>query len=165
MRKALLPLLLVTPLIAVTLAAPATAAPGKPGAPLKCFASDGADVRVDKKTNTVAIKDDPSTGGNNFGCLTDLPVVTGDTITFSHDTACGGGVPRLFIRFADGPSENTFDGNEAGCTSAVGSTLGTVTYTLKGAGMIDAFAFINDRGDSGTVTYSNLVIDGNIIDF
>ena len=165
MRKALLPLLLVTPLIAVALATPATAAPGVPGKPLKCLASDGADVRVDKKANTVAIFNDTTTGGNNFGCFTDLAVVAGDIITFSHtSTVCGGGVPRLFIRFADGTSDNTHDGNLDNCTVAVGSTLGTQTYSIKVTGTITAFAFINDAGE-GTVTYSNLVIDGNVIDF
>ena len=165
MRKALLPLLLVTPLIAVALATPATAAPGVPGKPLKCLASDGADVRVDKKANTVAIFNDTTTGGNNFGCFTDLAVVAGDIITFSHtSTVCGGGVPRLFIRFADGTSDNTHDENLINCTVAVGSTLGTQTYSFEVTGTITAFAFINDAG-VGTVTYSNLVIDGNVIDF
>lgn len=168
MRKPLhaLPLLaLIAPLATLALAAPASAAPAAPGKPLKCFASDGSDVKVDKKTNTVAITDDVSTGGNNFGCLTNIEVMAGDTVTFSHDTTCGGGVPRVFLRFTGGvSSENTFDGNVA-CTSAVPGTLGTVSYTLKGSGTIDAFAFINDRGDGGTVTYSNLVIDGNVIDF
>ena len=165
MRKALLPLLLVTPLIAVAVAAPATAAPGgAPGKPLKCFASDKADVSVDRRADTVAITDDPSTGGNNFGCLTDIAVVAGDTVTFSHDTTCGGGVPRVFLRYVDrSNSTNTFDFGS--CTSATADRLGTASYTLIADGTIDAFAFINDRGDSGTVTYSDLVIDGNRIDF
>lgn len=166
MRKALhaVPLLaLIAPLATLALAAPASAAPGKP---LKCFASDGSDVRVDKKTNTVAIFNDTSTGGNNFGCLTDIAVIAGQTVTFSHtSTVCGGGVPRVFIRFAGGvPSENTHDDNLLNCTVAVGDTLGTQSYVLKSSGTIDAFAFINDAGD-GTVTYSNLVIAGNVIDF
>ena len=67
-------------------------------------------------------------------------------------------MPRLYIRFAGGQSENTFDFEPC-------SVNGTVTYLLKNSGKIRSFAFINDRGDGSTVTYSNLVIDGNRINF
>jgi hypothetical protein len=122
-----------------------------------CVASDAADVQVNRKMNSVAITDDPTTFGNNFGCYTNIPVAAGDTITFSYTGACGGGVPRLFVQFADGSSENTFDTGT--CVDGVAS------YTLVNSGTITSFAFINDRGDGATVTYSDLVIDGNLINF
>lgn len=161
-------LALLTPLAVVAMAAPVSANPpaAKPGktSTLKCFASDPADVVVNSDTNTVTITDDPTTGGNNFGCTTNIVVTAGDTITFNHDTTCGGGVPRVFVRFTGSTGgENTFDTGT--CTDRTDTSLGTVTYTLMNSGKIRTFAFINDRGDSGTVTYSNLVIAGNVIDF
>jgi hypothetical protein len=157
--------LLITSLLATALAGsavigitPASAAPAKGHG---CMASDSGDVTVDSAADSVTIKDDPSTGGNNFGCYTNLKVSAGDVITFSYTGTCGGGVPRLYVQFADGTGENTFDSN----TTCSGSAPGTISYTLVNGGRLTSFAFINDRGDSGTVTYSNLVIDGNRINF
>ena len=67
----------------------------------------------------------------------------------------------MFVRFAGGASENTFDTG----TCVSDGTTGTATYTLVNSGNIKSFAFINDRGDSGTVTYSNLAIAGTTVDF
>ena len=160
MRTKLLSALII-PLAALGLAAPASAAPSGGTKPLKCVASDPQDVQVDSISNTVTITGDPSTAGNNFGCYTNLKVMAGDVITFNYIGACGGGVPRLYVRFAGNTAgENTFD--TVGCPA--GATQ-TVTYTLQSSGKIVSFAFINDRGDGGTVTYSNLTIAGNVIDF
>lgn len=134
-----------------------SASAATPTKPLKCVASDPVLVQVDSANDSVAITDDKVLG-NNFGCYTNITVTAGDTITFNYLGICGGGVPRLYIRFAGGQSENTFDGELC-------STDGTVTYLLKNSGKIRSFAFINDRGDGSTVTYSNLVIDGNRINF
>lgn len=167
MRNTLITTALVAPLAMVALAIPAAAAPAPSGASSgvghNCQASDPEDVAVDRDSNTVTITDDPSTRGNNFGCYTNLTVQAGDTITFNHTAQCGGGVPRVLVVFKDGHLENTFDTGD--CTSATSGSLGTATYTLQEGGKIRVFAFINDRGDSGTVTYSNLVIAGNSIDF
>lgn len=155
MRKLLIAMTITLGFIGFVSPSASAAAPTKP---LKCVASDPAFVKVDSENNSVTITDDMA-GGNNFGCYTNITVTAGDTITFNYaGVVCGGGVPRLFIRFAGGQSENTFD-NEL-C-----STDGTVTYVLKNSGKIKSFAFISDRGDGSTVTYFNLVIDGNQIDF
>ena len=132
-----------------------------PDKPLKCVASDPAYVTVDSAADSVTIIDNPATGGNNFGCYTNLKVSPGDIVTFSYTGTCGGGVPRLFLRFAGGQSENTFDSNPT-CS---GSEPGTVTYALTNGGQIKSFAFINDRGDGGAVTYSDLTINGTAINF
>ena len=156
MNKFLSTSLLATALLvpAIVSVAPASAAPDRP---LKCVASDPIDVLVNSGADSVTITDDPSTAGNNFGCYTNLAVMAGDTITFDYTGTCGGGVPRVFVRFAGGASENTF--NHLNCTP------GSITYTLTNSGRIKSFAFINDRGDGGTVTYSNLVINGTRINF
>ena len=160
MRQTLIAPAITLGLVALVVPSAAQAAPANPK-PLKCVASDPADVMVDSSTNTVSIKDDPTTAGNNFGCYTNIKAEAGDTITFNFTGACGGGVPRVFVRFAGGAGENTFDSGT--CTSD--GTNGSVTYTLANSGNIKSFAFINDRGDEGTVTYSNLNIAGTTVDF
>lgn len=160
MRKTLIAPAISLGLMALIVPSAAQAAPANPK-PLKCVSSDPTDVVVDSTTNTVTITDDPSTGGNNFGCYTNIKAVAGDTITFDFTGTCGGGVPRVFVRYAGGTGENTFDTG----TCVSDGTTGSVTYTLANSGNIKSFAFINDRGDSGTVTYSNLVIAGTTVDF
>lgn len=129
--------------------------------PLKCVASDPDYVVVNSANESVAITDNPITYGNHFGCYTNIVVTAGDTISFTYTGTCGGGVPRVFVRFAGGASENTIDSDP----TCLGSTAGSVTYTLINSGKIKSFAFINDRGDSGTVTYSNLTIGGTVVNF
>ena len=167
MRRTLITTALVAPLAMVALALPAAAAAAPVGASggagHNCQASDPSEVVVNSDANVVTIQDDPSTLGNNFGCYTNLTVAAGDTITFNHTAQCGGGVPRVLVGFKDGHYENTFD--TGSCTSQTSTSPGSATYTLLQGGKIRVFAFINDRGDSGTVTYSNLVIAGNVIDF
>ena len=170
MRKALLPLLVIAPLLAVALAAPATAATGALGSGSSqgnsCESSDPSKILVNSATDTAAVTGNVVTFGNYFGCYTNIQVKAGDTITFSHDTAayCGGGAPRVFVSYKDGFTENTHDGNLSNCVPAVGGALGTVTYTLTHTGKIRTFAFISDR-DNDTITYSKLVIAGNVINF
>ena len=166
MRKALLPVLVVAPLLAVALAAPATAATGALGSGSSqgnsCESSDPSKVLVNSATDTAAVTGNVATGGNYFGCYTNIQVKAGDTITFSHDTTCGGGAPRVYVSYKDGPGENTHDAGT--CVAGVGGALGTVSYTLTRTGKIRTFAFISDRDDS-TITYSKLIIAGNVINF
>lgn len=113
-------------------------------------------MTVSSKTNTVTITEDPDTGGNNVGCCTNIEITeAAQTITFDHNASCGGGGPRVYVRFADGASENTFDTGTR--------TDGPASYTLVNSGKIKSFAFINDRGDGGEVTCSRLVIAGKVI--
>lgn len=161
MRKPLIALALAFGFIGFVAPSASAAAPVIQGR--SCVASSSSDVTVDRKANAVTIKDNPITFGNNFGCYVKVPVVVGSVITFNYTgVTCGGGVPRLFIQFADGTSVNTFDNTPC--------AVGTVSYTLVQAGTITSFAFINDAGVndagiSGTVTYSNLVIDGKTVNF
>lgn len=142
----------------------AEAAPGGPNAKA-CKASDRTDVQVDKKTDTVTVNGDTSTFGNNYSCVTNIPVTAGDTVTFSFVGTCGGGAPRVFLQFdggaVPGSGENTFD---TGTCTMTSDNAGTVSYTIAKAGTVTAFALIHDR-DNGSTTYSNLVIDGTTIDF
>ena len=128
-----------------------------------CGASDRSDVQVNKKTDTVAVRGDTSTEGNNFYCYTNIPVQAGDTVTFSFIGTCGGGTPRVYLQFDGGASagENTFDYGTCTMTSTTG---GNATYTITKGGTITGFAMIHDR-DNGSTTYSNLVISDTRIDF
>ena len=128
----------------------------------KCGVSDRSDVTFDRKTDTVTVRGDTSTLGNNFYCYTDIPVEAGDTVTFDFLGTCGGGTPRVYLQFDGGPyGENTFDSGT--CTQLTANT-GTVTYTIMQDGTITAFAEIHDS-DNGQTTYSNLIIAGTRINF
>ncbi len=129
----------------------------------KCEVSDRSDVSVDKKTDTVTVRGDTSTLGNDFSCYTNIPVEAGDTVTFDFLGTCGGGTPRVYLQFDGGAQsgENTFDSGT--CTQLTANT-GTVTYTIMKSGTITAFAEIHDS-DNGQTTYSNLVIAGTRINF
>jgi hypothetical protein len=129
----------------------------------KCGVSDRSDVTFDRKTDTVTVRGDLSTAGNNFYCYTNIPVEAGDTVTFDFVGTCGGGTPRVYLQFDGGASagENTFDSGT--CTQLTANT-GTVTYTITKSGTITGFAEIHDR-DNGQTTYSNLVIADTRINF
>ena len=141
----------------------AQAAPNNNFTAKQCGVSDRADVDVDRKTDTVTVRGDTSTGGNNFFCYTDIPVLAGDTVTFDFLGTCGGGVPRVFLQFDGGAAagENTFD---AGTCTMSSAGAGTATYTITKNGTITGFAEIHDS-DNGQTTYSNLVIAGTRINF
>jgi hypothetical protein len=129
----------------------------------KCGVSDRSDVTFDRKTDSITVRGDLSTGGNNFYCYTDIPVEAGDTVTFDFLGTCGGGTPRVYLQFDGGATagENTFDSGT--CTQLTANT-GTVTYTIMKSGTITAFAAIHDS-DDGQTTYSNLVIADTRINF
>ncbi|MEP6630669.1 MAG: hypothetical protein ABJA89_09365 [Lapillicoccus sp.] len=120
-------------------------------------------MTADKKTDTVTVNGDTSTGGNNFSCYTKIRVTAGDTVTFDFVGTCGGGTPRVYLQFDGGKSagENTFD---TGTCTQLTPNSGTVTYTIMKTGTVTAFAYIYDR-DNGSATYSNLVIAGTRINF
>lgn len=99
------------------------------------------------------------TAGSSLECRTSIPVVTGDTISFSYELGedtdpCGGGVPRLFIQFEDGTYENTIN-SDPQCAA---QDDGTVEYTILGTGTVIQVGFVYDRGDTGSVTYSDAVV-------
>lgn len=129
----------------------------------KCGVSDRSDVTFDRKTDTITVRGDVSTFGNNFYCYTDIAVEEGDIVTFDFLGTCGGGTPRVYLQFDGGESdgENTFDTGT--CTQTTANT-GTVTYSIMKSGTVTAFAAIHDS-DDGQTTYSNLVIAGTRINF
>ena len=55
---------------------------------------------------------------------------------------------------------NTIDGDPE-CSEAVGNT---VTFTFPVTGTVTEVGFVYDRGDTGSVTYSNAVVDGVTLD-
>ena len=81
-------------------------------------------MQVNKKTDTVTVRGDTSTGGNNYSCYTDIAVTAGDTVTFDFLGTCGGGTPRVYLQFDGGASagENTFDTGT--CTRNADGTTG-----------------------------------------
>src|SRR6478609_5787139 len=141
-----------------------SAAQAAPPVAKGCQASDRSDVQVDKKADTVTVKGDTSTLGNNYSCATNIAVQTGDPVTFDFIGSCGGGTPRVYLQFDGGAAagENTFDTGT--CTMNAAGTGGSVTYAVMKSGTITGFAPIYDR-DNGSATYSNLVIDGTHIKF
>lgn len=126
-----------------------------------CQASDRTDIDVNKKTDTVTVRGDTSTLGNNYSCYSNITAAAGNTVTFDFTGICGGGTPRVLLRFADGHYENTFD---TGTCTMTSTNTGTVTYTIAVGGTIDAFALIHDS-DNNSTTYRNLVIAGTKINF
>lgn len=95
-----------------------------------------------------------------------VEITDGDVISFQYqleDMACGGGVPRVFVR---GGAENTWD-TSLDCGTESGGWA-TVTYTLSKVGAVAAPAghtgIVNDNtSDEGIMRVRNLVIDGQEI--
>ena len=123
---------------------------------------DGGDtVRLDSRNNTVTVAGSGSpSAGSNLACDTAIDVQVGDLVTFTYalgegTAPCGGGVPRMYV-LINGTYYNTIDGDPQ-CSEADGNT---VTYEIEEAGTIEEIAFIYDRQDFGSVTYSGATIDG-----
>ena len=130
-------------------------------APVPCRITGTASF--DSATNTVtATGTGPDSAGSSVQCTTSIPVTEGDTISadyvFAPGTAtCGGGVPRLYV-LIDGTYYNTFDDNPNTCEA------GTTELVLPVSGTVTEVGFVYDRGDAGTVTYSNATIGGTVLD-
>lgn len=91
----------------------------------------------------------------------------GDTLRFeyrTHDVACAGGTPRVFIQ---GGAYNTFDADPAGPGACGTDTDGDGWFTVTGtvSGITDGTAgdvgLVNDNpADPGTVQFRNVTLDG-----
>lgn len=121
---------------------------------------DGGDTVIrNSADDTVTITGSGAgSAGSSLECATDIPVTAGQTVTFSYTLApgtapCGGGVPRVFV-LIDGTYYNTIDGDPECANSAPG----TVTYTIPVTGTVTQVGFVYDRGDTGSVTYSNATV-------
>ena len=136
-------------------------------APLTCVEhEDGGDtVKLNSEADTVTITGSgPGSAGSSLECKTDIAVTAGDTATFTYQLGagtnpCGGGVPRMYFLIG-GIYYNTIDGDPE-CSEAVGNT---VTFTFPVTGTVTEVGFVYDRGDTGSVTYSNAVVDGVTLD-
>jgi len=132
-------------------------------APLTCTAT--GTVALDSATNTVKVTGTgPNSAGSSLECATSIPVTSGQQVTFNYvlgDGAapCGGGVPRLFVQI-NGTYYNTIDGNP----ECAGQAPGTVTYTIPVSGTVTSVGFVYDRGDFGSVTYTNATVGGVVLD-
>ncbi len=146
--------------------------PCTPPPPLTCTENEDTPGTVtrDSANNTVTISgsggttEEPSSG-SSFECATNIVVTAGQTISFSYTLGaetnpCGGGVPRLFVVFADGSSENTIDSDPECANSAPG----TVTYELTNSGTVTTVGFVYDRQDFGSVTHRDATVGGVTLD-
>ena len=128
--------------------------------PLRCEENEDTPNTVtrDSAKNTVTVAGSGAgSAGSNLACATNIAVSAGDTITFDYDVTgapdvCGGGVPRVYVVIG-GTYYNTHDDNP-GCLP------GEVTYVIPVSGTVTEVGFVYDRGDSGSVTYSNTKIGG-----
>jgi hypothetical protein len=116
----------------------------------------------DSATNTVTITGTGAgTPGSSLECTTSIQVTGGEsTISFTYDFAdgtdpCGGGVPRLFVRIGE-TYYNTFD-DDSDCSEADGNRI---TYTIPVTGTVTQVGFVYDRGDNGSITYSDATVGG-----
>lgn len=128
----------------------------------------GAGTTVTPTQATVTIE----TGGANSVESPNLNVAVqaGDVISFnvaySGTAVCNAGAPRMFVEVG-GNFINSYDvdnsTNCAGGTPPPNSTNGTITFTVPQNGRIGQAGFVYDNGIAGTVTFSNLKIDGRSI--
>jgi hypothetical protein len=119
--------------------------------PLKCV--EYGTVELDSATNEVTVTGSPATLGSSLTCVTNIDVVAGNTISFNYTLGegtdpCGGGVPRMYA-VIDGIGYNTFDDDPNECDDDTGSLV------LPVGGTVTEVGFVYDRGDLGSVTYSN----------
>jgi hypothetical protein len=116
-------------------------------------------VDLDSANNEVTVTGTgPGTAGSALQCETSIDVTAGDTASFTYELGegtdpCGGGVPRLYF-LIDGIYYNTIDGDPE-CSEAAGNT---VTYTFPVTGTVTEVGFVYDRGDNGSVTYSDATV-------
>jgi hypothetical protein len=120
-------------------------------------------VERDRGANEVTVTGTgPGSDGSALQCTTDIDVSAGDTISFDYTFGentdpCGGGVPRLYA-VIDGKYFNTFDDNPNECEATTGS------FTLPVTGTVTEVGFVYDRGDFGSVTYSNAKVGSVVLD-
>jgi hypothetical protein len=131
--------------------------------PLTCVENEGGEDTVvrDSRANTVTIAGSgPGSAGSSLECTTNIRVEAGDTVSFtyalgSNTVPCGGGVPRMFV-IVDGDPYETINWDPE-CSQANGNT---VTYTLPEGGTVTQVGFVYDRGDFGSITYSDATVGG-----
>ena len=139
-----------------------------PPAPLNCIendtSADGVDnVHRNSAANSVQISGSgPGSLGASLQCETNIVVQAGDIISVDYvfgmgTPPCGGGVPRMYVVIG-GVAYNTFDDNPNSCEATSSSLVLPVGGTVTEVGLV------YDRGDTGTVVYSNATVDGVVLD-
>ena len=126
-------------------------------ASLTCVASGNATRDSVADTATVT-GTGPGTAGSSLTCTTSITVTAGQTISATYDftdgtAPCGGGVPRLYV-VINGQYYNTFDDNPNTCEAT------TTSLVLPVGGTVTEVGLVYDRGDFGSVTYSDITIGG-----
>ncbi len=122
----------------------------------------GDTVQLNSASDTVTITGSgPGSAGSSLECVTNIPVEAGETISASYSLApgtdlCGGGVPRMFV-VIDGEYYNTFDDHPNDCEPT------TTSLVLPVSGTVTQVGLVYDRGDFGSVTYSNARVGGVIL--
>jgi hypothetical protein len=131
-------------------------------APLPC--TTFGDATFDSAADTATVRGTgPGSLGSSVSCTTSIPVVAGDTISADYvfgpgTDPCGGGVPRMYV-VIDGVYYNTFDDNPNECEAT------STSLVLPVGGVVTEVGFVYDRGDFGSVTYSNAMVGNTPIDF
>jgi hypothetical protein len=131
---------------------------------LSCTENEDGDNTVIRNSakDTVTITGSGSgSAGSALECTTDIPVTAGQAVSFAFTLGagtapCGGGVPRVFVVIGDA-YYNTIDGDPQ-CEHS--GADGTVTYALPVTGTVTRVGCVYDRGDTGSVTYSNATVGG-----
>ncbi|PWN02606.1 hypothetical protein DJ010_12940 [Nocardioides silvaticus] len=129
--------------------------------------NEGATI-VDDTTVSLTIEEGGATSIETQDL--NVPVQAGDEISFDialeDGATCTAGAPRMFVEIG-GTFVNSYD-DQTGCAgdSAPPSTEnGTVTFTVPENGRIGQAGFVYDNGIAGTVTITNVTIDGNPVEF
>jgi hypothetical protein len=131
--------------------------------PLQCTENEDAPGTVTRnsRNNTVTVTGSgPGSAGSNLACATNIEVTEGETLSFTYELGantdpCGGGVPRMYVLVGT-TYYNTIDGDPE-CSEADGNTI---TYTIPVTGTVTEVGFVYDRGDEGSVTYSDATVGG-----
>ena len=145
-----------------------------PPAPLTCHVTGNASRNSADNTVTVT-GTGPNTPGSSLECDVNIPVTGGSsTIQFTYEMAagtnpCGGGVPRIFVQLEDGAGGTTYPNtidSDPECSQQTDNGDGTftVTYTIPTSGTVTRVGFVYDRGDTGSVVFSDTSVGGVVLD-
>lgn len=112
-------------------------------------------------------------GGNTSLETTDLdlPVQAGSVVSFHYEledgAECIGGAPRLFVVMqGETANTNSWDSNIGdGLAAACGGDSQNVEFTVPDSGRIGQVGLVYDNGGIGTITISDVMIAGQLVNF
>lgn len=129
-------------------------------------AGPGATVTSTTATLTIANGGGTSVESPNLNVAVQAGDVISFDVAYSNGAVCNAGAPRMFVEIG-GAFVNSYDvdnsTNCAGGTAPPNSTNGTITFTVPSNGRIGQAGFVYDNGIAGTVTFTQLKIDGRTI--